>query len=88
MKNLFTEDGLYQKPYDQKDLQHVAQYAMNILKKEGFRHIVYAYIGKDDPNTTHILDWNLVKFRTDAEFDAYLKEVGNDVDMFYAVHGL
>jgi len=78
----------FEKPYQQADLQRTAQYARRVLKDEKLRHVVYAYIKKDEPDATHILDWGLVKFKTDAEFDAYLNEVGKEVEMFYAVHSL
>ena len=68
------------------DLNSAAQNAKRILESENLKHIVYAYITKEAPNETHILDWHPVKFKTDEEFEAYLKQAAPLAAMIYAVH--
>lgn len=78
----------YSSPYDQKDLQRVGMYARKVLKEENLRHVVYAYIEKANPTITNILDWGMVKFKSDAEFTEYLDRVEQEAEMIYAVHAL
>lgn len=68
------------------DLKQAAENAKRILKAENLRHVVYAYIPKEHPNETHILDWHPVKFKTDAEFDAYVKQAAPLAELIYAIH--
>lgn len=68
------------------DLKYAAENAKRILKAENLRHVVYAYITKERPNETQILDWHPVKFKTDEEFEAYLKQAAPLAAMIYAIH--
>lgn len=72
------------------DLRITAFHAKDYLKAKGFRHVVYAYIRKSAPDMIVVLDWDcsMVGFKTDQEFDTYLKAVAEDAIMIYAVHAL
>lgn len=60
--------------------------AQRILKKKALAHVVYAYISKERPHETCILVWKPLEFKTDAEFDNYLKLAAPAAEMIYAVH--
>lgn len=71
-----------------QDLRDVGIAAKKMLKEKGARHIVYAFVEKSDPSTICLLDQNMLEFKTDEQFDSYLKQAQSDIETLYAVHTL
>lgn len=71
-----------------QDLRDIGIVARKMLKEKGARHIVYAFIEKNNPNTIRLLDRNMLEFKTDEQFDSYLKQAQSDIETLYAVHTL
>lgn len=69
-----------------QDLRDIGIAAKKILKEKGARHIVYAFVEKSNPNTICLLDGNMLEFKTDEQFDSYLKQAQSDIETLYAVH--
>lgn len=69
-----------------QDLINIGKRAKQTLKEKSLAHIVYAYSTKEHPHEIHLLDWNPLEFKTDKEFNDYLKLAEPEAAMIYAVH--
>lgn len=69
-----------------EDLVNTGKRAKQILREKNLAHIVYAYSTKEHPYEIHLLDWNPLEFKTDKDFDDYLKLAETEAAMIYAVH--
>lgn len=69
-----------------KDLRNLAAHAKKILKEKNLNHVVYGYIMKGHSYEIHLIDWTPLEFKTDEEFDNYIKLAESNVEMIYAVH--
>ena len=69
-----------------EDLRDAGKRAKQILKDYSLAHVVYAYSLKISPNEIHLLDWSPLEFKTDKEFNDYLKLAEPHAAMIYAVH--
>lgn len=70
------------------DLRDAGLAANKALKEKSLRHVVYAYIEKNDPGNIYLLDRNMLEFKTDEQFDQYLRQAQDKVETLYAVHTL
>ena len=70
----------------EQDLREAGFSARKVLKESGSRHVVYAYATKNARDKIHLLGHNMLKFKTDEQFDRYLKQAQSDIDILYAVH--
>lgn len=70
------------------DLRDAGLAAGKALREKSLRHIVYAYIEKNNPGNIYLLDRNMLEFKTDEQFDRYLKQAHGEVETLYAVHNL
>lgn len=70
------------------DLRDAGKKAKDLIKSEELRHVVYAYASKEFPEQIIVLDWKPLKFKTDSEFESYVKEATEQAEMIYAVHAL
>lgn len=70
------------------DLRDAGLAASKALKEKRLRHVVYAYIEKNDPSNIYLLDRHMLEFKTDEQFDQYLRQAQNKVETLYAVHTL
>lgn len=70
-----------------EDLRDAGKTARDHLKKHGFRHVVYAYTTKKNPDELRLLDWDMHGFETDADFNFWLNNVCL-IETVYAVHAL
>lgn len=75
---------MYKASFD--DLRDAGKKACEHTKKHGFRHVVYAYIAKDDPDAIRVLDWDMIGFDSDKDFDVYVNDFHPNAEMIYAVH--
>lgn len=71
-----------------QDLRNAAKNARALMRAEKLRHVVYAYKSKEHPADIMVLDWEPLKFKTDAEFEAYIKISEPHTVMMYAVHAI
>lgn len=69
-----------------QDLIDLGKRAKQTLKEKDLAHIVYAYSTKERPHEIHLLEWKPLEFKTDKEFDDYLKLAEPEAAMIYAVH--
>lgn len=69
-----------------EDLRNTGKRAKQILKEKELAHVVYAYATKKQPYKIHIMDWKPLEFKTDKEFDNYLKLAEPRASIIYAVH--
>lgn len=70
------------------DLRDAGLAASRALREKHLRHVVYAYVGKNDPGSVCLLDRNMLEFQTDEQFRRYREQVGGQVEALYAVHNL
>ncbi len=78
--NPFTYKG------EMSDLREVAKSAANHLGDPDVRHIVYGYIKKEDPKAIIVLDWDMLFFHSDKEFEDWYETNKDELEMVYAVH--
>lgn len=69
-----------------QDLIDLGKRAKQILKEKDLAHVVYAYSTTDHPYEIHLIDWQPLEFKTDKEFNDYLKLAEPEAAMIYAVH--
>lgn len=69
-----------------QDLRDIGKRAKQTLKEKGLAHIVYAYSTKEHPHEIHLLDWSPLEFKTDKDFNNYLRLAEHEAAMIYAVH--
>lgn len=69
-----------------EDLRNTGKQARQILKEKGLAHVVYAYSTKEHPHDIHLMSWKPLEFKTDKEFNDYLKLAEPEAAMIYAVH--
>lgn len=69
-----------------QDLIDLGKRAKQILKEKDLAHVVYAYSTIDHPYEIHLIDWQPLEFKTDKEFNDYLKLAEPEAAMIYAVH--
>lgn len=69
-----------------QDLRDAGLAAKTVLQNKKLRHVVYAYVEKNDPNNIYLLDRNMLEFQTDEQFDSYCKRAQGEIETFYAVH--
>ncbi|MGN1003832.1 MAG: hypothetical protein ACI4O5_03270 [Oscillospiraceae bacterium] len=70
----------------EQDLRDAGFAARKALKESGARHVVYAYADKNDRDNIHLLGRDMLEFKTDEQFDRYLKQTQGDIEILYAVH--
>ena len=84
-KKMYTNmQLLYERTME--DLRNVGRKAKQTLREKNLAHIVYAYSTKEAPHEIHLLEWKPLEFKTDKEFNDYLKLAEPEAAMIYAVH--